>query len=319
MDILIADDLFARAEPLWAASGHRFLRADGKDEAAMAKALREGAVRALIIGTKKYSDAFYESLTPGTLVQRYGVGFDSVPLDLCRKRGILVGYTPGTLDAAVAEHTLALMLSFAHRIPAVHGDLKAGAWKGRPGIQVAGKTLTLLGFGPIARMVARMATQGLGMRVQVFNNYGEIPKADLAHVDSLQGDLAGALQGADFVSMHLRAVDATRHFIRRETLGNFKAGSVFINTARGSLVNEADLYDAIDSGRLGGAALDVFEKEPYEAQGGKDLRTLENVVLTPHVGSNSDGANRAMAESCLKNLAALAAGDLKGLTLVPGS
>ncbi|MBN8216083.1 MAG: hydroxyacid dehydrogenase [Spirochaetes bacterium] len=317
MDVLIAEDLYTRAEPLWAASGHRFHRADGKDEGAMAKAFAAGGIRALIIGTKKYSDAFYEGMPEGTLVQRFGVGFDSVPLELCKRKKIRVGYTPGTLDAAVAEHTLALLLSIAHQIPAAHADLTGGTWQGRAGLQVAGKTLALLGFGPIARRVARMAKRGLEMRVQVYNNFGEIPKSEQQDIDALFGDLAPALEGADFVSMHLRAVDPTRHFIRAETLARFKPGAVFLNTARGSLVNEGDLFDAIASGRLGGAALDVFEKEPYEPQGGKDLRKLRQVVLTPHVGSNSDGANRAMAESCLKNLAALEAGG--PLTLVPGS
>jgi lactate dehydrogenase-like 2-hydroxyacid dehydrogenase len=207
-------------------------------------------------------------------------------------------------------------------VAALDAEVKTGAFRPQMGVEVAGKTLGIVGLGRIGRRVARIARFGFGMRVvaadvrtpeRVTEQEG-VPFGQFCAEHGLAEyttDARPVLERADVVSIHLPANDQTRHFIGAERLARMRPEAVLVNTARGSIVDEAALYDALAAGRLAGAALDVFENEPYEpVAADKDLRRLPGVVLTPHVGSNTRAANRRMAESCLRNVAGFFAGRL---------
>lgn len=314
MNVVIAEDLLKRSAAEWQASPFTFTGADGKDPEAMGQAVKQTGARALVLGTNRYPDAFYESLERGTLIQRYGVGYDSIPLDLCRRLGHVVGYTPGALDGAVAEHTLALMLAMTRHVCTGDQKVRSGAWGLEAGVDLEGLELGLLGWGPIARRVAVMAHHGFGMKVKV---YRRTPPSDAPVPVTWVADLKTLVGESDVISLHLKSVPELRRVVNAELFASFRKGSRFVNTARGALVDEGALHDALASGHLAGAAIDVFEKEPYVPVDGKDLRLLPTVVLAPHAGSNTRGANRAMAHACLRNLGALRDGRFGDLVLVP--
>ena len=261
----------------------------------------EGA-QAFVIGTKKYSSDFYNTLKPGALIQRFGVGYTSVPVDVCKEQGIHVGYTPGVLEAAVAEHTMALILALSRTICTFDRDMKTGKWNKISGSELRGKTLALIGFGRIAREVAKIAENGFGMNIVPY---------DIQTESSLNECLASA----DYVSLHLPETPETVGMVHAEFLSKMKQSAFLINTARGGLIDENALFQCLEKKQIAGAALDVFVKEPYEPQAG-NFQTLENVILTPHCASNTVEANARMAEICIANCIALANGRISDLVLI---
>jgi len=171
------------------------------------------------------------------------------------------------------------------------------------GWELQGKTLVIVGCGGIGRSVARIASLGYGMRVVGCSRPG-VPSPQLEHFDVVTNDFAAAVRGADFVSLHLSPSRENFNFIDRDRLALLDERAWLVNTSRGSIVDEVALFAALSSHRLGGAALDVFAREPYEpAEGSGDLRSLANVILTPHIGSNTIEANGRMAERALQNIA----------------
>lgn len=275
----------------------------------------EGA-RAFVIGTKKYSKEFYSALRPGTLIQRFGVGYTSVPVDLCKERGLRVGYTPGVLEAAVAEHTMALILSLSRTICTFDREMKAGTWNKIAGSELRGKTLALIGFGRIACEVAFIARNGFRMRIAAHDVRPKLDAAAGALADDYFTDLDDCLKNADYVSLHLPDTPQTAGMVNADFLSKMKPSAFLINTARGGLIDEAALFQCLEKKQIAGAALDVFVKEPYEPQG-KSFQTLENVILTPHCASNTVEANARMADICIANCAALACGKMEELVLTP--
>jgi phosphoglycerate dehydrogenase-like enzyme len=174
-----------------------------------------------------------------------------------------------------------------------------------------GKTLAIIGCGAIGRRVAQIAARGLGMKVIGC----EVLDLDVKRMQREFGfstvvkSFAEAVGAADFVSLHIPSVPVTRHFLSRERLDLLPAGCWILNTARGALVDELALFDALAHGRLAGAALDVFEREPYQPfAAGKDLRTLPNVIMTPHISSSTREACDRMAERALRNIRLAEAG-----------
>lgn len=277
---------------------------------------RESGATAIVTGTGSYSRDFYAALSPGTLVQRFGVGYEAVPIDLCRDAGLFVGYTPGVLDAAVAEHALALLLALARNIIPSHLATKAGHWRRPAGTEVSGKNLALIGFGQIARRLAAIAREGLGMRVTAFGRRTELDSAGLQLCDEYTTNLDDCLAQADFVSLHLAATPATRHLVNQAFFDRMKTSAYLINTARGSLIDESALFHALQKQRIAGAALDVFNREPYEPDG-HDFRELDNCLLSPHSGSNTAEANSRMASLCVASIIAHAAGRMDDVFLIP--
>jgi phosphoglycerate dehydrogenase-like enzyme len=275
---------------------------------------KEGA-EAFVIGTKKYSKEFYSALRPGTLVQRFGVGYTSVPVDLCKERGIRVGYTPGVLEAAVAEHAMALICALSRTICTFDREMKAGQWNKIEGTELRGKTLALIGFGRIARETAQIAKNGFRMKIAAYDIMPQLDPAGAALADDYFTDLAACISTADYISLHLPETSKTVGMVNADFLSKMKPSAFLINTARGGLIDEAALFQCLEKKQIGGAALDVFVKEPYEPQAG-NFQTLDNVILTPHCASNTVEANTRMAEICIANCVALADGRINDLLLV---
>jgi lactate dehydrogenase-like 2-hydroxyacid dehydrogenase len=238
------------------------------------------------------------------LLANFGVGFNHIDVDAARARGLAVSNTPDVLTDATADTAMTLLLMVARRAGEGERHLRAGQWTGwRPthmlGTQVTGKTLGLVGMGRIARAVAQRAHGGFGMKVIFHDPYP--PPADVAASLGAEprATLEDLLGEADFVSLHCPATPETRHLMNRERLGRMRREAFLINTARGDVVDEAALVEALSAGRIAGAGLDVFEKEPQVSPA---LLTMENVVLLPHLGSATQETRVAMGMRALENL-----------------
>jgi lactate dehydrogenase-like 2-hydroxyacid dehydrogenase len=238
------------------------------------------------------------------LLANFGVGFNHIDIEAAKRRGLAVSNTPDVLTDATADITMTLLLMVARRAGEGERHLRNGAWSGwRPthmlGTQVSGKTLGLVGMGRIARAVAQRAHAGFGMKVIFHDPY---PPPDEV-VRSLGAEhrprLEDVLQQADFVSLHCPANPETRHLMNRERLALMRRDAFLINTARGDVVDEAALVDALQAGHLAGAGLDVYEREPQVTPA---LLSMENVVLFPHLGSATRETRVAMGLRALENL-----------------
>jgi lactate dehydrogenase-like 2-hydroxyacid dehydrogenase len=238
------------------------------------------------------------------ILANFGVGFNHIDTEAAKARGLAVSNTPDVLTDATADTAMTLLLMVARRAGEGERHLRAGQWTGwRPthmmGTQVSGKTLGLVGMGRIARAVAQRAHHGFGMKVIFHDPYP--PPADVAA--SLGAEprtrLEQVLKEADFVSLHCPATAETRHLMNKERLALMRADAYLINTARGDVVDEAALVEALTSRKIAGAGLDVFEKEPQVTPA---LLTMENVVLLPHLGSATRETRVAMGMRALENL-----------------
>ncbi|MDW8309753.1 MAG: NAD(P)-dependent oxidoreductase [Verrucomicrobiales bacterium] len=311
--VLVTELEFRKAEAVFRHAAQEGLHCQSApaEERALASAVRSSGARHVVLGVERYTGPLYEALPSGGVIARFGVGHDGLDKELATARGLLCTNTPGALDDSVAEHALNLILAAARHTVPVAAEMRAGCWAPRVGCELRGKTLAIIGCGAIGRRVAGMACRGFGMNVL---------GCDIAplNVPELQRDFGFALvvrdfetavREADFVSLHIPSVPATHHFMNAARLACLPARAWLINTARGALVDEAALHDALTSGQLAGAALDVFEREPYEpVAADKDLRALPNVILTPHVGSSTREACERMARRALQNIRLAEAG-----------
>jgi phosphoglycerate dehydrogenase-like enzyme len=227
---------------------------------------------------------------------------------------VLCTNTPDVLQQSVAELTMTMIGAAARHVLPLTVATRDGEWKPREGAELQGMTLALIGCGAIAQAVARIAAAGFGMRVVGFTR---TPRPTPEHVSSVTTDFAEAVRGADFVSLHIPSSPENARFLDRDRLALLEPGAWVVNTARGAVVDEAALYDALAAGRLGGAALDVFEREPYQpVDAAHDLRTLPNVIMVPHIGSNTVAANRRMAQRALRNAGLGLDGNLSAMDLI---
>jgi lactate dehydrogenase-like 2-hydroxyacid dehydrogenase len=234
------------------------------------------------------------------LIANYGVGFNNIDIAAAKTAGVLVSNTPEVLTEATADLAMTLLLMTARRAGEGERHLRNGQWTGwRPthmmGTMVTGKTLGLVGFGRIARAVTKKAHDGFGMKV-VFHDplvkdgaLGAEPRATLDEV----------LRESDFVSLHCPALPETRHLMNAQRFGQMKKSAILINTARGDVVDEAALVDALERGQIAAAGLDVYEREPAVTAA---LLTMENVVLLPHLGSATLETREAMGRRALENI-----------------
>jgi glyoxylate reductase len=230
------------------------------------------------------------------VVSNYAVGFDNINVKDATDKGVVIANTPcEEVNEAVAEHTWALLMSLTRRIVEADESTRRGSYRGwEPGIFLGkglkGKTLGIIGLGRIGTLVARRA-EGFGMRI-LYNKRSPDPEAEkelgieFAELDKL-------LSESDFMSLHVPLTDETRGMINKKTLEKVKQGALLINTARGQIVEEYDLVEALRSGHLGGAALDVFEAEPNI---NPELIGMENVILTPHIASATYEAREKMGQ-----------------------
>ena len=224
-------------------------------------------------------------------IGRAGIGVDNINVEAATKRGILVANAPESNTVAAAEHTLAMMLAAARRIPAADSSLRNGGWNrgAFKGVEVAEKTLGLVGLGHVGTIVARGAA-GMGMRVLAYDPYVSEDRMRSMNVERA-GSLDEIFEHSDFVSLHVPRTPQTAGMVDARVLEKMKASAYLINVARGGIVDETALYNALKEGAIAGAALDVFEEEPATDS---PLFSLANVVVTPHLGaSTAEAQDRA--------------------------
>lgn len=245
------------------------------------------------------------------VIARYGVGVDQIDLAAARARGIVVTNTPGANTDAVAELTLALFSALARSIPWSDREIRAGRWPTVDGRELGRSTVALVGLGAVGKGVARRA-RALGCSV-VATDPAADPRFAAEHRIRLV-ELDEALAAADFVSLHLPLTPETAHLVDAGFLARTKPGAYLVNTARGGLVDEQALADALRSGHLAGAALDVHDTEPLPVD--SPLRALDNLVLTPHSASHTKEAYANMGRMALRDCLAVLDGEPPGHPVV---
>jgi len=218
------------------------------------------------------------------IVGRAGVGVDNIDIEAATQNGVIVMNTPGGNTIATCELTFSMMMSLARNIPQAHGSMVAGEWnrKAFKGVELYGKTLAVLGMGRIGGEVTRRAV-AFGMRVLAFDPYITPSRAKALQVElSSLDDIYAA---ADFITVHMPLTDETRGMLSKDTFAKMKPSVRLLNCARGGIVNEANLTEALQAGQIAGAALDVYEAEPLAAD--SPLRNCPNLILTPHLGAST--------------------------------
>jgi D-3-phosphoglycerate dehydrogenase len=235
----------------------------------------------IIAGTEKISDQVMSRASRLKLISRVGVGLDGVDLQAARKRGICVSYTPEAPAPAVAELTLGLMLGLLRSVHVSNMQMHQGKWQRIFGRRLPESTIGVIGVGRIGARVLRR-TRGFGTPRILVNDIA--PNPELGREFKLEWVTKEQIYAeADIITLHLPLTRLTKNMIRREQLLSMKADALIINTARGGIINENDLYEVMNSGHLGGAAIDVFEHEPYKGP----LSQIDRCILTSHMGSMS--------------------------------
>ena len=253
----------------------------------------------LLCGLDQVSAEVFAAAPRLRAVARYGVGVDKVDLDAAARHGVTVTVTPGANANAVAELTIAFLFALARPLLSGRDRARAGEWPALSGVELAGKTLGLVGLGRIGALVASKAG-ALGLRVVAYDP--NVANSDLARLV----DLGTLVAESDFVSLHAPLIEATRGMVGRALLEKLKPGAALVNTARGELIDEAALLWALEEGPLRAAALDVLTAEP--PSGAHPLLARDDVVVTPHMGPHTQEATTAMGQMALDDLLAILAG-----------
>lgn len=304
-------------------TGHTFRRLGGKHEQRLAaagcglvsspypRAATEDELLPLVrgmdaalAGTDAFTRRVFAAADRLKIVARFGVGYDSVDSAAAAERGVWVTTTPGTNEHSVADHTLALALALARSLVPMVGQTRDGGWERFIGMELAGLTLGLIGFGRIGRRVAARA-RAFGMSVVVFDLFRD--EAAAQELGARYLSLSEVLTASDFISLHAPATPETRDLINAATLKQMKRTAYLINTARGELVNEADLAAALREQRIAGAALDVLKQEPPPPD--HPLLSLPNVLPTPHVAGLTTQSAERMAALVVDNILAVLHGE----------
>jgi (S)-sulfolactate dehydrogenase len=264
--------------------------------------------RALIVRNRtQVRGALLETATNLRVIGRLGVGLDNIDVAACEARGIAVCPASGANDLSVAEYVITAALVLLRRVWFATARVAAGEWPRTElmGRELAGKRLGLVGFGAIARVTARMG-RDLGMTVAACDPL--LPAEHPAWSGAARQTLDELLAASDVVSLHVPLTNETRNMIDAAALGRMKREAILVNAARGGIVDEAALADALKAGRLGGAALDVFEREPVDAASGARFAGVPNLILTPHIAGVTDESNvrvsSVTAQSVLRHLLA---------------
>lgn len=241
----------------------------------------------------QYDGALMDSLPNLRMIARTGIGYDNVNLADATARGIIVTNTPDGPTESTAEHTVAMLMALAKRLKQGDANMAASNWGPRTGpligVEVRGRTLGLVGLGRIGKRVAHICSRGLEMKVVAYDPYVTAEQA--ATFGVTMTDLDSVLAQADFLSVHVPATPETRHLVNRAGIAKMKDGAFVLNLARGPLVDEEALLEAIDSGKLAGAGLDVFDPEPLPVS--SRLRNHPLIIVTPHTaGVTVEGRER---------------------------
>jgi len=286
--VYITDSLFASNDiemNALKARGHECVLIGTRDAAEL---VRQGAdADALIVQFAPINDQVLDGMPNLKVMSRYGIGVDNFDLDSARRHGVVACNCPGYCLEEVAEHTLAFMLTSARQMIAVGENTRAGKWivpgKSQPILSLSGKTLGIVGFGAIARETAKRAA-AFNMKLIAYDPYLKASDAEQLKVEQVSLDQVWSR--SDFITFHCPLTEETRHMLNADTLAKTKRGVIVINNGRGGLIDEAALLEALNSGHVGMAALDVLEQEPPPS----DYALLKhpNVLVTPHIASASE-------------------------------
>lgn len=263
------------------------------------------ACEALIVRSRTRVTAELMAQAPQLrVIGRAGVGVDNIDLEAARQRGITVVNTPAATTQAVVELTLGLILALARFIPQADASMKAGAWRKNEllGIEIAGKTLGVIGMGNIGAGVAQRAA-ALGMSVNAYDPH--LTSEAIQQRGALPASLEEIWAQSDFISLHVPLTETTRNLINAETIQQMKPGVRLVCTARGGIIDEQALLAGLESGRIAGAALDVFAQEP---PGSTPLVRHPNVIATPHIGAQSREAQERAAREIAQEVRAALTG-----------
>lgn len=260
-------------------------------------------IKASLAGSEPYTARVLDAHPQLRVIARVGVGYDAVDVEAASKHGCAVTIAPGTNEGSVAEHAFLLMLGLARDVVGQHLGVKSGGWPRRALLPLRGRTLGIAGLGRIGKAVA-LRGAAFNMRLLA---YDPVPdKAFAAHHQITLVPFEKLLAESDYLTLHLPVTAETRYLINRRTLALMKPTAFLINTARGAIVNEADLLEALRNKRLAGAGMDVYEQEP---PGKHPLFELDNVLLTPHAGGADVQSRDDMALSAAQAIVSLARGE----------
>jgi D-3-phosphoglycerate dehydrogenase / 2-oxoglutarate reductase len=260
-------------------------------------------IRASLAGSEPYTPKVLAAHPQLHVIARAGVGYDAVDLPSATAHGVAVTITPGTNQDAVAEHTFALILALVKNLIAQHLGVKTGTWPRGANLPLRGRTLGIAGLGRIGKAVA-LRGEAFDMKLLAYEPYPDKAFAAAHKVELVP--LERLLAESDFLSLHLPMSAESKHLINKKTLARMKPTAFLINTARGGLVCEADLLEALKTKKLAGAGLDVFEQEP---PGKSPLFELDNVVLTPHAAGVDLQSRDDMALSAAEAIVSLSRGE----------
>ncbi|WP_270166725.1 phosphoglycerate dehydrogenase [Paenibacillus sp. SYP-B4298] len=241
-----------------------------------------GDVDAVIAGVDTWDEPVFRLAPRLKVIARFGVGVDNIDLQQARAHGIQVTNVPGGNANAVAEIAVGLILSMLRGIPLLNQSTKQGGWDRFVGRELAGRTVGLLGFGNIAQLVARKL-QSFDVRLLAYDKYPNLKQAAACHVDMVDAELL--LRTSDVVSMHLPSLPDTYHMMSDAQFAMMKPEAYFLNTARGPVVDEQALYRALQSEQIAGAAIDVYETEPVQAD--NPLLSVAHLITTPHTAAET--------------------------------
>jgi D-3-phosphoglycerate dehydrogenase len=258
-------------------------------------------VDGMIAGLDELDEAAINAAPELKVIARYGVGYNNVDLDAAKNRGVIVTNTPGANAKSVAELSVALMLNLLRPVIPCSIQTSRGEWPRYKGYSLENKTVGLIGFGAIGKEVARRL---VGFDCEILAN-DVIEDTEFAAQHGVSfASLDDLLAKADIVSLHLPGTPETVSMVNESFIGKMKTGAYLVNTARGDLIEERALANALESGKLGGAALDVYQVEPPDKD--HPFLKLDNLILTPHIGAHADSATNAMGRmslnECLKVL-----------------
>ena len=294
--ILVADDLGEDGMALLRSSGDVTLR-PGMDEDTLRQTL-PGYEVLVVRSATTVTERSLELADRLAVVGRAGIGVDNIDVAACTARGIAVMNTPEANTVTTAEHAVALLMSLARKIPAADASVRAGKWEKAKftGVELQDKQLGVIGLGRIGRIVADKC-RGLGMTIAAYDPH--VPQSGAPDGVRML-DLEDLLASSDFVTVHVPLMDETQHLLNRERLFSMKPGARLVHAARGGIVCEQGLVEALREGHLAGAALDVFEAEPMASD--NPLRDLPNVVLTPHLGASTEEAKRNVSRDMARQI-----------------
>lgn len=236
----------------------------------------------VVVGVDDWNEDVFKLAPKLKGMARFGVGVDNIDLNAAKEHGIIVCNSPGINSSAVAEQAVALLLSLIRNIPEMNSAVRKGEWPRPMFHELKSRTIGFLGFGAIARNVAQRLA-GFGPEMIAYDKYPNQEAADKLGVRLVSQE--EVLKESDIISIHLPATDETKHLINKETIQQMKDGVYIVNTARGSIVNETDMAEALESGKVAGFGTDVFEHEPIDLSG--PLFKYDNYIATPHVSAET--------------------------------